>query len=682
VLFRSYAVLSNINEAIVRIRKPQELFEKACDIAIDKGGFQMAWIGKINTQTKKVDMVASKGISESHFQKIDFYLNADENILGIAGQSIKNGAHLISNDILNDNILQPLHNNSVIFGYKSLGTFPLKVFGNVWGVFSLYSSESGFFDDEEIKLLDELAMDISFAIEFAEKETERKLAEGELRKLSRAVEQSPVRITITDLEGKVEYINPKFSEVTGYSLDEVKGKKLGILKSGYHTKEFYEKLWDTIHSGKDWTGEFYNKKKNGELFWEYGIISPIVNENGDITHFIGIEEDITEKKKMIEELTTAKELAEQSNKLKDAFIANMSHEIRTPLNGILGMTSLIRDTFHDNITEEDEELFTGIDFSCQRITRTVDMILTYSRLQIGEFPVSRKKLDLSSICVNLVREFNLAAKNKSLELTFQNNCGDATIFADEYSITMAISNLIDNAIKYTKKGFINVILHKGDDNEIILNVKDTGIGIDEGYLEKIFEPYSQEQMGYGRAYEGVGLGLSLVKKIVVVNNAKISVVSKKGEGSTFSINFGKEVQPVEKLAKTNKIVKVLPLPEKSLIKAVLIVEDDLINQLAIKRILENRYTTIITDSSDEVLEILKKNKVNIILMDISIWGKKNGLELTKELKASKEFSHIPIIAVTAHAFEDDRQNALEAGCDNFLTKPFSKKLLLDMMAGY
>jgi PAS domain S-box-containing protein len=681
-LNRVYAVLSNINEAIVRIRKPQELFEKACDIAIDKGGFQMAWIGKINTQTKKVDMVASKGISESHFQKIDFYLNADENILEIAGQSIKNGAHLISNDILNDNILQPLHNNSVIFGYKSLGTFPLKVFGNVWGVFSLYSSESGFFDDEEIKLLDELAMDISFAIEFAEKETERKLAEGELRKLSRAVEQSPVRITITDLEGKVEYINPKFSEVTGYSLDEVKGKKLGILKSGYHTKEFYEKLWDTIHSGKDWTGEFYNKKKNGELFWEYGIISPIVNENGDITHFIGIEEDITEKKKMIEELTTAKELAEQSNKLKDAFIANMSHEIRTPLNGILGMTSLIRDTFHDNITEEDEELFTGIDFSCQRITRTVDMILTYSRLQIGEFPVSRKKLDLSSICVNLVREFNLAAKNKSLELTFQNNCGDATIFADEYSITMAISNLIDNAIKYTKKGFINVILYKGDDNEIILNVKDTGIGIDEGYLEKIFEPYSQEQMGYGRAYEGVGLGLSLVKKIVVVNNAKISVVSKKGEGSTFSINFGKAMQPVEKLAKTNEIVKVFPLPEKSLIKAVLIVEDDLINQLAIKRILENRYTTIITDSSDEVLEILKKNKVDIILMDISIWGKKNGLELTKELKASKEFSHIPIIAVTAHAFEDDRQNALEAGCDNFLTKPFSKKLLLDMMAGY
>jgi CheY-like chemotaxis protein len=302
-------------------------------------------------------------------------------------------------------------------------------------------------------------------------------------------------------------------------------------------------------------------------------------------------------------------------------------------------------------------------------------------MQVGEFPLLRKNLDLSDICINLVKEFGVAAKTKSLDLIFQNNYGDTTIFADQYSMTMAISNLIDNAIKYTKKGFINVIIHKGD-NEIILTVKDTGIGIDEGYLEKIFEPYRQEQMGYGRAYEGVGLGLSLVKKIVVLNNAKISVVSKKGVGSTFSMNFGKAMQPVEKLAKTNKIVKVLPLPDKSLIKVVLIVEDDIINQLAIKRILENRYTTIITDSSDEVFEILKKNKVDIILMDISIWGKKNGLELTKELKESKEFSQIPIIAVTAHAFEDDRQNALEAGCDNFLTKPFSKESLLEMMAGY
>jgi CheY-like chemotaxis protein len=189
-------------------------------------------------------------------------------------------------------------------------------------------------------------------------------------------------------------------------------------------------------------------------------------------------------------------------------------------------------------------------------------------------------------------------------------------------------------------------------------------------------------MGYVRMYEGIGLGLSLVNKILILNNASISVESKKGEGTTISINFGKEVQPVEKAAKTDIAVNVPAAPEIMGNKAVLIVEDDLINQTTIKRFIGNRYSTLVTDSSDDVLEKLNKNKVDIILMDISIKGKRNGLELTKELKASKEFSHIPIIAVTAHAFDEDKQNALEAGCDSYLAKPFTKEALLEMIAVY
>jgi PAS domain S-box-containing protein len=507
--------------------------------------------------------------------------------------------------------------------------------------------------------------------------TDRLKAEQELLKLSRAVEQGPTSVIITNEAGDIEYVNQKFCEISGYSKEEVIGKNPRIWKSGKHDKKFYEDLWNTVLAGKNWSGEILNKKKNGQLFWQSALISPLVNNSGDITHFVAIKEDITEKKNMISELIEAKEMAESANNLKDAFIANISHEIRTPLTGILGMSSLIRETFHDNIKKENEELFVGIDLSSKRIIRTVDMILNYSRLQVGKFPVFRKKMEIAPICINLVAEFSKTAKDKSLDLSFQNNCDDANIFADEYSITLAVSNLIDNAIKYTNNGFIQVIVYKEKNEDIILDIKDTGIGIGEEYLNKIFEPYLQEQMGYGRAFEGVGLGLALVKKILYLNDAVISIKSKKDKGTTFSINFGKGTKAVEKEPGT--VYNSLS-PSNPGNWVVLIVEDDALNQLTIKRFIENKYNTIITDSSDEALEILKKNKVDIILMDISIKGKKNGLEFTKDLKASKEFSHIPVVAITAHAFEEDRQNALGSGCDDFLAKPFSKKSLLAMIA--
>ena len=192
--------------------------------------------------------------------------------------------------------------------------------------------------------------------------TNRLKAEKELLKLSRAVEQGPTSVIITNEEGDIEYVNQKFSEISGFSKEEVIGKNPRIWKSGKHDKKFYEDLWNTLLAGKNWSGEILNKKKNGELVWQSALISPLINNDGDITHFVAVKEDITEKKNMISALIEAKEMAESANKLKDAFIANISHEIRTPLTGILGMSSLIRDTFHGKIKKEDGELFDGIDY--------------------------------------------------------------------------------------------------------------------------------------------------------------------------------------------------------------------------------------------------------------------------------------------------------------------------------
>lgn len=371
--------------------------------------------------------------------------------------------------------------------------------------------------------------------------TELKKAEEETKKLTLAVEQSPASVVITDINGNIEYVNEAFCKITGYNKEEVIGKNPRILKSGYHDKAFYEDLWGTILSGQIWRGEIRNKRKDGELFWESARISAITNTKGETIHFLAVKEDITIKKQMIEELIAAKEAAEKANKLKDTFIANISHEIRTPLNGILGLTTIIKETFEKYITEEYMHLFAGIDKSSNRLIRTVDMILNYSRIHSGEFPIKPKKLNLSTMCQNAFEEFSLRAKSKSLEFSFLNNIGNVEIVADEFCVSQSISNLIDNAIKYTNQGFIKISLSKNEKEEVIMDVQDSGIGISEEFLTNIFEPYRQEQIGRGRAYEGVGLGLSLVKKLLSLNNFSISVISTKNVGSTFSINFGKSI---------------------------------------------------------------------------------------------------------------------------------------------
>ena len=532
---------------------------------------------------------------------------------------------------------------------------------------------------EDLKLKNEL-----LTAQYQQDITRHKLDEERLResenRMRMIIEGTPHLFFYTqDTKGNVTYISPSITQITGHSVEAWLEQSHWFATDNEINKHAI-KITHAHLRGEYTEGpilvEIEHADKHPVLLESYEC--PIF-ENGNVIGLQGVSHDITERKRAELELVEAKEKAESANKLKDAFIANISHEIRTPLNGILGMTNLIREIFPGKIKDEDEELFIGIEYSSQRIIRTIDMILNYSRIQVGEFPIYKTKINLASICINLIREYSTAAKYKLLELTFHNNCGDSEVLADEYSITMALSNLLDNAIKYTDNGFIRVILLKGNHDDLILKVQDSGIGISEENLERIFEPYRQEQMGYGRAYDGIGLGLSLVKKVLSLNDAKIIVNSVKEEGTTFTITFTKHLQLFEN--QTPIVAKSNPAFSGKLGNGLLLlVEDDSLNQITIKRFIGNIYNTIITDSSEGALNILRENKVDVILMDISIKGKINGLELTRELKSSKQYSHIPIIVITAHAFEADKQNAFNAGSDGYLSKPFSRESLLDTIS--
>ncbi len=512
--------------------------------------------------------------------------------------------------------------------------------------------------------------------------TAHKRAVEELRELSQAVEQSPASIFITNISGNIEYANPKTIEITGYSREELIGANPRVLSSGEMPKEEYKKLWDTITSGKEWHGEFHNKKKNGELYWESALISPIFDSYGKIKHYLAVKENITDRKLMVGELVHAKERAVIANRLKDAFIANMSHEIRTPLNGIIGMTSIIIDSFLQYATKEDERFFASIKRSSKRLIDTVEQILNFSRLQVGEFPIKIMDIYLSSILQTLVATYNSVAAEKSIKIRFNSTADDDTIIADPAALNIAFGNVIDNAVKFTEEGNVDVALYRDEENKLCVKISDTGIGLSNEYQSHIFEPYTQEIEGYSRPYEGLGLGLPISKKLFDLNGASIAVKSNKGEGAVFSIRFDKSVSEKSENPREADEIKEVRLPDvpKKVLShkpAILVVEDDPANQFFIASVLKGEYDVVIAHNAEKGLKIFTDQSFDLILMDISLKKGLNGLELTRVIRSGRRNPDIPIIVVTGHAFPEDHRKAVEAGCNDFLTKPFQSAHLIE-----
>jgi len=365
--------------------------------------------------------------------------------------------------------------------------------------------------------------------------TREKEAEFEVRKLSTVVEQNPLAILITDTNGIIEYANQAFLNESGYTPQEVFGQNPRFLQSGKTPKETFPELWDTISSGKVWTGEFVNQKKNGEDYIEYAVVSPITDEHDNILRYVSMGENITKRKQMEMELISAKEVAEEANRLKSAFLANMSHELRTPLNGILGFSELMMDV---ETVEETHEMTHFIYESGQRLLRTLKLILDISRLEAGSFQAQLTALDILQKGKDVVELYKPDAEKKALQIRMHSDLETCILDADEKFINDILENIIDNAIKFTEEGSVTLSIKKAKVEElhyVVLEIKDTGIGISEEKQKIIFEDFRQESEGYGRTYEGTGLGLSLAKKCVVVMDGFIRLKSKIGLGSTFSV---------------------------------------------------------------------------------------------------------------------------------------------------
>ncbi len=371
--------------------------------------------------------------------------------------------------------------------------------------------------------------------DITENKEARKILEKSEKKYRSVVEQVREVIFQTDAEGRISFINPFWTEITGYTNEETLGKNLLDYVHVEDKKYCVDQFVNIIYHKKPFirfSTRF--KTKENEYRWVEVNARMSYDENNNILGTSGTVSDIHEIKLAEKELIIAKEKAEESDKLKSNFLAQVSHEIRSPLNIILSYNYMIREELQERTNNEFEDAFEAINHSGKRLLRTIDLILNMSLLQTGKQEINIKSLDLNPLLKNLINEFTSTAKRKNLDLKFDIVPGLPEVSADEYTITQAFQNLIDNAIKYTVKGFVEISLNVIDD-KISVDIKDTGIGISENYIQKLFEPFSQEDDGYTRKFEGTGLGLALTKKYIDLNNAELKVKSKKGEGSTFTI---------------------------------------------------------------------------------------------------------------------------------------------------
>ncbi len=365
--------------------------------------------------------------------------------------------------------------------------------------------------------------------------TKRKQAEEEIRKLQRAIEQSAHSVVITDRTGTIEYVNPAFTRTTGYTYEEAIGQNPRILKSGKHSRAFYQKLWNTIQRGEIWQGEFINRRKDGSLYWERASIAPIKNDKGEIIHFVAVKEDVTHQKELEAALQRAYDEALEASKMKTRLLGNVSHDMRTPLGSILGYSEMLLDSAFGELTEAQQKAVLHILKSTQQLTDFTNDLLNQAELESGRLRLNVTRFSPRELLKTVPTSQAIAeAKGVQVHTEVDPHLPD-TIYGDPYWLRQIITNLLGNAVKFTDHGHIWVRLLGLEDDRWAIQVEDTGAGIPPEAQKHIFEPFRQVDGSPTRRHKGSGLGLSIVKQLVEIMHGEIRLESAPGKGSKFTV---------------------------------------------------------------------------------------------------------------------------------------------------
>jgi PAS domain S-box-containing protein len=508
------------------------------------------------------------------------------------------------------------------------------------------------------------------------KKTQQALKESE-QKFRTLFEDSRDVIYITTVEGEIMDINKAGVKLFGYSREEILNLPVQKLYKNPNDRNRFRESISRTGYVEDF--EVQLRTADGTVLDCLITASEWKNEAGEVVGYQGIIRDITEWNQARKALEVALEKAQEGERVKTLFLANVSHEIRTPLNAIIGFTDLIAQSVKDLVTPEQQSFFEAVQQSGQRLLRTVHEILEISQAEAGTTRIHPQTLDLWNLITQVVRELEAPAREKGLEIKMSQEGKAAYAHVDEYCITQALSNLVENAIKYTDEGYIELRLVSVDKRHQ-LTIKDTGIGMSKEYMKRMFEIFTQESEGYTKRYQGIGLGLAITKQYLDLNGVQVKVESEPEKGTTFTLWFKAVIPPerkkIEPKPEIHQVEEVLQPEEKAHKPHILVVEDDVNSQKLLQFYLRAGYEVSFAISVAGARELLKSKTVDLVLVDLSLVGNEDGLDLVRWMRKTKRWREIPVIAATAHAYESDRRKCLEAGCHDYLAKPLRRSDLL------
>ncbi len=508
---------------------------------------------------------------------------------------------------------------------------------------------------------------------FLLKQTEQALRESE-EKFKNVFENSPLGISMNEMNGNIK-VNKALADMLGYTIEELQLRKWTKITSIKDLKKV-EKIKNSLLLKKKYNTRYEMQflHKKGATIWTEANTTLQRDKEGKPLFFITMINDITERKQAEQEILLAKEKAEESDRLKTSFVQNMSHEIRTPMNSIIGFSDLLEKSFDDK--QLLHEYTSIIKQRGNDLLNIIDDILDIAKIESGQLPVNESDFKLSILFEEIEVLFNeyknrLGKQHINFVINLQESISELIIATDKVKLKQILINLISNAFKFTNNGRIETGSKYSTDNSIIFYVSDTGVGIPKEKHSFIFERFMQAEYNVSKKYGGSGLGLAIVKGLLNLLGGTIWLESEPEIGTTFYFSFPYRIKDQTLKSSDNIPQNISSKPIKA---TILIVEDDMYNAMYLKAVFSRtNYTGIIAETGKEAVDIVLSQHIDIILMDIRL-PDIQGYEVAAIIKNQKP--KIKIIAQTAYAGLSERQKALDAGCDDYISKPIKMELLI------